>query len=52
MKMLNIGLDISISKRYYSTALDALSIGTNLFQFFTRNSRCGRVKEFDMELYR
>lgn len=52
MKMLNIGLHISISKAFYSAALDALSIGTNLFQFFTRKTRCGRVKEFDMELYR
>ena len=35
--MLNIGSHLSISKGFYAIGRDALSIGANTFQFFTRN---------------
>ncbi|WP_406241691.1 deoxyribonuclease IV [Tissierella carlieri] len=47
--MLNIGCHLSISKGFYNAALDAVSIGANTFQFFTRNPRGGKAKEIDME---
>ncbi|WMM25758.1 deoxyribonuclease IV [Tissierella sp. MB52-C2] len=47
--MLNIGCHLSISKGYYNAALEAVSIGANTFQFFTRNPRGGKAKEIDME---
>lgn len=47
--MLNIGCHLSISKGFHNAALEALSIGANTFQFFTRNPRGGRAKELDME---
>lgn len=47
--MLNIGSHISISKGFENAALEALSMGGNTFQFFTRNPRGGRAKELDME---
>ncbi|WP_313757547.1 deoxyribonuclease IV [Tissierella sp.] len=47
--MLNIGCHLSISKGLYNAALDAMSIGANTFQFFTRNPRGGKAKEIDME---
>lgn len=47
--MLNIGCHLSISKGFYKAALDAISIGANTFQFFTRNPRGGKAKEIDME---
>lgn len=48
-KLLNIGCHLSISKGYYKTALEAISIGANTFQFFPRNPRGGRAKDLDME---
>lgn len=47
--MLNIGCHLSISKGLYNAALDAVSIGANTFQFFTRNPRGGKAKDLDME---
>lgn len=47
--MLNIGCHLSISNGFYKAALDAVLIGANTFQFFTRNPRGGRAKELDME---
>ena len=47
--MLNIGCHLSISKGFYKTALEALSIGANTFQFFTRNPRGGKAKGLDRE---
>lgn len=47
--MLNIGCHLSISKGYYNAALEAVSIGANTFQFFTRNPRGGKAKEVDIE---
>lgn len=46
--MLNIGCHLSISKGYYRTALEAISIGANTFQFFPRNPRGGRAKDLDL----
>ncbi len=45
--MLNIGCHLSLSKGYEAMGKDALKIGANTFQFFTRNPRGGSVKEID-----
>lgn len=47
--MLKIGAHLSISKGFYKTGLEALSIGANTFQFFTRNPRGGRAKPINIE---
>lgn len=47
--MLNIGCHLSISKGFHNAAMEAISMGANTFQFFTRNPRGGRAKELDME---
>lgn len=43
--MLNIGCHLSSSKGFYNMGCEALSIGANTFQFFTRNPRGGSAKE-------
>lgn len=45
--MLQIGCHLSTSKGYESMGRDALEIGANTFQFFTRNPRGGKAKEID-----
>ena len=45
--MLNIGCHLSASKGYTHMAKEAISIGWNTFQFFTRNPRGGKAKEVD-----
>ena len=45
--MLNIGCHLSASKGYAHMAKEAISIGGNTFQFFTRNPRGGKAKEVD-----
>ncbi len=45
--MLNIGCHLSVSKGYKAMGKDALSIGANTFQFFTRNPRGSKAKEID-----
>ena len=47
--MLNIGCHLSISKGFYEAGLQAVKIGANTFQFFTRNPRGGKAKEIDVE---
>ena len=47
--MLNIGSHLSISKGFYAIGIDALSIGANTFQFFTRNPRGGSARKIDIE---
>lgn len=47
--MINIGAHISIAKGYLKAAQDAVSIGANTFQFFTRNPRGGAAKAFDQQ---
>lgn len=45
--MLNIGCHLSTSKGFMAMGRDALSIGANTFQFFTRNPRGGQAKAID-----
>lgn len=45
--MLTIGCHLSSSKGYEHMARDAVSIGANTFQFFTRNPRGGRAKDIN-----
>lgn len=45
--MFTIGCHLSASKGYAHMAHEALSIGANTFQFFTRNPRGGSVKKLD-----
>lgn len=47
--MLNIGCHLSVSKGYAHMGKEALSIGANTFQFFTRNPRGGKAKKLDEE---
>lgn len=44
---LTIGCHLSSSKGYLHMAEDAVSIGANTFQFFTRNPRGGKAKAID-----
>lgn len=45
--MLNIGSHLSASKGYLHMAEEAVLIGANTFQFFTRNPRGGSAKAID-----
>ena len=45
--MLNIGCHLSISDGFESIIKQALSIGANTFQFFTRNPRGFKAKDID-----
>ena len=45
--MFKIGCHLSASKSYTHMANEAISIGANTFQFFTRNPRGGSVKALD-----
>lgn len=45
--MLNIGCHLSSSKGYEHMGKEALSIGANTFQFFSRNPRGSSAKEID-----
>ena len=47
--MLNIGCHLSTTKGYENMGKEALSIGANTFQFFTRNPRGGKAKAIDIE---
>lgn len=47
--MLKIGCHLSTSKGYESMGKDALKIGANVFQFFTRNPRGSKAKDIDPE---
>ena len=47
--MLNIGCHLTSSKGYLHMGEEALSIGANTFQYFSRNPRGGSVKPFDPE---
>ena len=47
--MFRIGSHLSVSKGYEAMAKDALSIGANTFQFFTRNPRGGQAKPIDID---
>ncbi|WP_153110499.1 deoxyribonuclease IV [Propionivibrio limicola] len=45
--MLHIGCHLSTSRGFMGMGRDALSIGANTFQFFTRNPRGGKAKDID-----
>jgi len=45
--MLNIGCHLSVAKGYKHMGAEALSIGANTFQFFTRNPRGSKAKKLD-----
>ncbi|MCI1966606.1 MAG: deoxyribonuclease IV [Oscillospiraceae bacterium] len=47
--MLKIGCHLSAAKGYWAMGRDALSIGANTFQFFTRNPRGGKARAIDPE---
>lgn len=47
--MLKIGCHLSAAKGFLAMGKDALSIGANTFQFFTRNPRGSRAKAIDPE---
>ncbi|HHV45608.1 MAG TPA: deoxyribonuclease IV [Tissierellia bacterium] len=44
-----IGCHLSVAKGYEKMALDALSIGANVFQFFSRNPRGSSSKAIDLK---
>ena len=45
--MLHIGCHLSCSNGYLAMGKQALALGADTFQFFTRNPRGGSVKPFD-----
>lgn len=45
--MFTIGCHLSASKGYLAMGKEAVSIGANTFQFFTRNPRGGQAKDID-----
>ena len=45
--MLNIGCHLSTTKGFKNMGKEALSIGANTFQFFTRNPRGGKAKDIN-----
>ena len=47
--MFKIGCHLSASKGFENMGKDALSIGANTFQFFTRNPRGGKAKDIDQK---
>ena len=47
--MLRIGCHLSFTNGYAGMARDAIEIGANVFQFFTRNPRGGRAKPVDLD---
>lgn len=46
--MLHIGCHLSASKGFGGMGKDAVSIGADTFQFFTRNPQGGKAKELDL----
>ena len=47
--MFNIGCHLSSSGGYYAMGKDALKIGANTFQYFSRNPRGSKAKKIDPE---
>lgn len=45
--MLHIGCHLSVAKGFFQMGKDALSVGADTFQFFTRNPRGGSAKAVD-----
>lgn len=48
---MHIGCHLSIAKGFESAVKEAISIGANTFQFFTRNPRGGSAKAIDLQDY-
>ena len=46
--MLNIGCHVSSAKGYLAMGKDIVSMGGNVFAFFTRNPRGGKAKDIDV----
>lgn len=44
-----IGCHLSAAKGYLAMGKEAVQLGANVFQFFTRNPRGGSVKALDMK---
>lgn len=47
--MLKIGCHLSCAKGFLAMGREAVKIGANTFQFFTRNPRGGKAKDLDQE---
>ena len=47
--MLKIGCHLSSAKGYLAMGREAVKIGANTFQFFTRNPRGGKAKPLNLE---
>jgi deoxyribonuclease-4 len=47
--MLNIGCHLSVSKGFEHMGKEAIKLGGNTFQFFTRNPRGGKAKDIDAD---
>ena len=47
--MLRIGCHLSSAKGFLAMGKEAVNIGANTFQFFTRNPRGGSAKALDLE---
>ena len=47
--MFYIGCHLSAAKGYLAMGREAVKLGANVFQFFTRNPRGGSVKALDLE---
>ena len=47
--MLKIGCHLSSAKGFLAMGKEAVKIGANTFQFFTRNPRGGKAKELNPE---
>ena len=47
--MIKLGCHMSVSKGFANMGRDALSIGADTLQFFTRNPRGSKAKEIDLE---
>jgi deoxyribonuclease IV len=45
--MLNIGSHLSVTKGFLAMGRNAIALGANTFQFFTRNPRGGKAKAID-----
>ena len=46
---MHLGCHLSFSKGYFQMAKDAMSIGSNAIQYFSRNPRGGAMKAFDAD---
>lgn len=46
---MKLGCHLSIAKGFYKAGQEAVSIGANTFQFFTRNPRGGKAKELNLK---